>query len=89
MQKSVCLRPPFAPIRQWGLLALAMLALAAMLALLPPKLSLLALAALGFALALLLRPAFGLYALALVIPFNAIARVPLGPAAVGPTDLLA
>jgi hypothetical protein len=78
----------FAPISQWGLLALAMVALAAMLALLPLKLSLLALAAMAFGLALLLRPVTGLYALALVIPFSAVARVPLGSASIGPTDLL-
>ena len=78
----------FAPISQWGLLALTMVALAAMLALLPLKLSLLALAAMAFGLALLLRPVTGLYALALVIPFSAVARVPLGPASIGPTDLL-
>ena len=79
----------FAPISQWGFLALAMVGLAALLALPPLKLSLLALAALAFGLALLLRPALGLYALALVIPFSAVARVPLGPASVGPADLLA
>ena len=88
MQQSAHFRPPLAPIRQWGLLALALLGLAAMLALLPLKLSLLALAALGFGLALLLRPVVGLYALALAIPFSAITRIPAGPAAVGPTDLL-
>ncbi len=88
MSFSLRARGFVAPISQWGLLALVMVALAAMLAWLPLKLSLLALAALAFGLALLLKPAVGLYALALVIPFNAIARIPLGPAAVGPTDLL-
>ncbi len=79
------------PLSRWGLVALAllMLALAAMLALQPLKVSLLLLAALAFGLALLLRPVVGLYALALVIPFSAVARVPLGPASIGPTDLLA
>ncbi len=85
---SFSLRQISAPIRQWGLLALAMLTLAAMLGLLPLKLSLLGLAALAFGLAILLKPVIGLYAIALIIPFNAIARVPLGPASIGPTDLL-
>ncbi len=82
-------RLPHSPIRQWGSLALVMLILAAALALPPLKLSLLALLALGFGLALLLRPVIGLYALALVIPFNAVAQVPLGPTGIGPADLLA
>ena len=67
---------------------LSMLLLAALLAALPLKLSLVLLAGLGFALAMLRWPGLGLYALALVIPFSAVARVPFGPASVGPTDLL-
>ena len=62
--------------------------LAAMLAFLPLELVLLLLAGLGFTLALLVWPVVGLYALALVIPFSAVARIPLGPASIGPTDLL-
>ena len=77
-----------APIGRWGLLALVMLGLAGMLAFAPLKLSLLTLAALAFGLVLLLRPELGLYALALTIPFNAVTRAPLGPATIGPTDLL-
>ncbi len=75
------------PATHWGILA-AMLALAVMLALFPLKLSLLGLAAVAFGLALLLRPVVGLYALALVIPFNAVARVPFSGVSLGPTDLL-
>ena len=74
--------------REYTAYALIMLALAALLAFLPLKLGVALLAGLGFALALLRWPVLGLYALALVIPFNAVARVPLGPASIGPTDLL-
>ncbi len=90
MNLSLPKRQFAAPDSQRGRLALAllMLGLAAMLAILPLKLSLLTLAAMAFGLALLLKPVVGLYALALVIPFNAVARVPLGPANIGPTDLL-
>ena len=74
--------------REYTAYALMMLVLAAMLAFLPLKLGLAMLVGLGFALALLRWPVLGLYALALVIPFSAVARVPFGPASVGPTDLL-
>ena len=81
----------FAPIlrREYAAYVLAMLALAAMLAYLPVALGFALLVGLGFALAMLRWPVLGLYALALVIPFSAVARVPLGPASVGPADLLA
>ncbi|HID33919.1 MAG TPA: hypothetical protein EYP25_05000 [Anaerolineae bacterium] len=76
------------PATEIPLLALTMVVLAAMLTLLPLKLGLFLLAGIAFTLALLLHPILGLYALALVIPFSAAARVPLGPASIGPTDIL-
>ena len=76
------------PAADIPLLVLTMVVLAALLTLLPLKLGLLLLGGAAFTLALLLHPVLGLYALALVIPFSAVARVPLGPASIGPTDLL-
>ena len=90
MESTWPLRRP--PLRLRGaeiwLVALTMVGMAAVLALAPLKLALVFLVAVGFGLALLLWPETGLYALALVIPFNAVARVPLGPASMGPTDVL-
>ncbi|MCO6449820.1 MAG: O-antigen ligase family protein, partial [Caldilineales bacterium] len=58
------------------------------LAVLPLPLAVALIGGSAFALALLLRPILGLYALVLAIPFNPLLRVSLGPAAVGATDLL-
>ncbi len=77
-----------APMQHWRLLALGILLLAALLAWLPLKLSLLMLATLGFVLALLLRPVVGLYALALTIPFNAVSKIAMGSVSIGATDIL-
>ncbi len=80
----------FDPIlwREYAAYVLVMLALAAMLAYVPVALGFALLVGVGFALAMLRWPALGLYALALVIPFSAVARVPLGPASIGPADVL-
>ena len=42
----------------------------------------------AYAVAVLLRPAIGLYGLAFAIPFGSLWRIPLGPALVGPSELL-
>ena len=65
-----------------------MLGSALALAVLPVQLAAMLVAGVIFTLALLLNPAVGLYALALAIPFSAVARLPLGPTAIGVTDLL-
>jgi len=61
---------------------------AILLALLPLKLAALLIAGAAFTLALLLWPVIGLFALALVIPFSAVLRLPMGPTSIGVTDLL-
>ncbi len=67
---------------------LLLLAAALALALLPLPLALAMVAAITFALALLIWPVLGLYALIIAIPFSAILRLPLGPTSIGVTDLL-
>lgn len=67
---------------------LMILLIAALLALLPIQAAAILVAGVTFALAVLLRPVIGLFALALAIPFSAVLRLPLGPTSIGVTDLL-
>jgi len=67
---------------------LAILLIAVLLALLPLQVAAFLVAGVTFALTLLLWPVIGLFALALVIPFSAVLRLPLGPTSIGVTDLL-
>ncbi|NOX64165.1 MAG: hypothetical protein GXP42_19850 [Chloroflexi bacterium] len=76
--------PRFTDVRLW----FGLLAVAAMLAALPPEWSAALLIATAFGLTLVIWPVAGLFALALVIPFSAVARTPLGPASVGVTDIM-
>ncbi len=77
-------RPGAGTLATWLLLVAA----AAILAVLPLAQGAMLLAALTFAVALLVEPVIGLYVLAVTIPLSPILRAPVGPSSLSVTDLL-